>query len=263
MSMKRAFLAVFAVAVLCLNPSYAGEKMKMPDPKDHEFNTNIPTKFSGMDMTMSSEDAGNFHLYMSGPMNAKNAILMIHEWWGLNAHMKGVADQLGRIGYAVYAIDLFDGKATDDAEKAAEQTKAVDMVKALAKLKTALVNIKKAHKKVGTIGWCFGGGYSLKASLAEPVDATVIYYGSLENDPQILSRLKGPVLGIFAKRDKWITPEVAAAFEKGLREAKVKHEIKSFDADHAFANPSGQRFMLAPAREAWSLTLKFFEANLK
>jgi carboxymethylenebutenolidase len=233
------------------------------DPKNCEFNMNIPTSFTGMIMPMETKETGKFIVYMSGPMDAKKSVLMIHEWWGLNAHIKGMADQFAKIGYAAYVVDLYDGRITDNPVKAAEYMKMVDPATAMAKIKTTLAFIKKNHKKVATLGWCFGGGYSLKASLAVPVDATVIYYGELETDPKVLSKLKGPVLGVFAKQDKWITPEKVAAFETAIKTAGVKYEGKMYDADHAFANPSNVKFAQAPAKDAWSRTVKFIEKNLK
>ena len=233
------------------------------DAKDCEFNTNIPTSFTGMIMPMETKETGKFIVYMSGPMDAKKSVLMIHEWWGLNPHIKGMADQFAKMGYAAYVVDLYDGRITDNPEKAGEYMKMVDTAKAMAKIKTTLAFIKKNHKKVATLGWCFGGAHSLKASLAEPVDATVIYYGELETDPKVLSKLKGPVLGIFAKQDKWISPDKVAEFERAIKAAGVKYEGKMYDADHAFANPSNVKFAQKPAKDAWSLTIKFLEKAMK
>lgn len=244
--------------------AYASDTAHTQDPKDHEFNVNIPTSFTGEFQEIETDGAGKFNLYVSGSPSSKGAILMIHEWWGLNAHIKGMADQLGRLGYRVYAVDLYDGKVTDDAKQAGELMSAGDPGKSSAKLSATLGEISKSYDKIGTIGWSFGGGWSLLASLADPslVDATVIYYGMLESDPKILGKLKGPVLGIFASKDGWITKKQVLDFEDGLKEAKVSHEVISYDADHAFADPSGYRFEEASARDAWSKTLKFLAENL-
>ncbi len=260
--MSRQVFSLLIIASLIFPPSTIAGVEGM-DAKDCEFNTNIPTTFTGMIMPMESRETGKFIVYMSGAMDAKKSVLLIHEWWGLNPHIKGIADQFAKMGYAAYVVDLYDGRITDNPEKAAEYMKMVDPTLAMAKIKTALAFIKKYHKKVATLGWCFGGGYSLKASLAEPVDATVIYYGELETDPKVLSKLKGPVLGIFAKQDKWITPDKVAAFEKAIKTAGVKYEGKTYDADHAFANPSNVKFAQEQAKDAWSLTVKFIEKAMK
>ena len=119
--------------------------------------------------------------------------------------------------------------------------------------------------RIATIGWCMGGGESLKASLrnADNVDATVMYYGFPVDDPAKLKTLRGPVLGIFANKDKAITPEVVDQFEKALTEAGVKHEFHRYDADHAFANPSGGRYNPDAAKDAWKKTTAFLSATLK
>lgn len=255
------FTLLISVSLIFPTSTIAGAEGM--DPKDCEFNTNIPTSFTGMIMPMESKEAGKFIVYMSGAMDAKKSVLLFHEWWGVNPHIKGIADQFAKVGYAAYVVDLYDGRITDNPDKAAEYMKTVDPARAMAKIKATMAFIKKYHKKVATIGWCFGGGYSLRASLAEPVDATVIYYGELETDPAVLSKLRGPVLGIFAKQDKWITPDKVAAFEKAIKTAGVKYEGKMYDADHAFANPSNVKFAQEPAKDAWSRTVKFVEKNLK
>jgi len=228
------------------------------------YNTQIPTVFSGKLQKFSAPGAGDFDIYVSGPENAKAALVMIHEWWGLNPHIKGLADDLGSLGYRTYAVDLYNGKLTDNADMATMYMKMDDPAKSMAKLRAAITEAAKNHGKVATIGWCFGGGWSLKASLAEPekVNATVIYYGALVSDPAELKKLTGPVLGIFGTQDKWITPESVEAFKEGLATAKVENTIKSYDADHAFANPSGARFKEEPAQDAWRTTLEFLAVHL-
>ena len=118
---------------------------------------------------------------------------------------------------------------------------------------------------VAVIGWCMGGGEALKASLNEPdsVDATIIHYGMPILDVARLKVLHGPVLGIWANKDRSITPEKVAQFDQALTEAGVKHEFHAYDADHAFANPSGGRYNGAAAKDAWDKTLKFLAANLR
>ena len=118
---------------------------------------------------------------------------------------------------------------------------------------------------VAIIGWCMGGGEALKASLNEPdnVDATIIHYGMPVLDVARLKVLHGPVLGIWANKDRSITPEKVAQFDQALTEAGVKHEFHAYDADHAFANPSGGRYNGEAAKDAWDKTLKFLAANLR
>jgi carboxymethylenebutenolidase len=194
------------------------------------------------------------------------AILVLHEWWGLNDWVKHQADELAKEGYLVLAVDLYKGKVAADAKEAAEMMGKKDE-KWGDQVEEAGLEWLKAQKagKVATLGWCMGGGESLKASLNDPkdVNATVIYYGMPVSDAEKLKTLKGPVLGIWANKDGWITPAVVAEFDKALTAAGVKHEFHAYDADHAFANPSGGRYNGEAAKDAWEKTKKFLAANVK
>ena len=197
----------------------------------------------------------------------QGALLVVHEWWGLNDWVKHQADELARAGYLALAVDLYKGKVAKDPKEAqalmgAKDEKWGDQVE-----HAGIAWLKKSAggAKVATIGWCMGGGESLKASLndASEVDATLIYYGLPVSDPARLKALRGPVLGIWANKDGWITPEKVAQFDKALTEAGVKHEFFAYDADHAFANPSGGRYNGEAAKDAWEKTLRFLAANVR
>jgi carboxymethylenebutenolidase len=112
------------------------------------------------------------------------------------------------------------------------------------------------------VGWCFGGGWSLNASLARAVDATVIYYGRLVQDKARLAALSGPVLGHYASRDKWINHDMVSGFEAAMTAANRPYASHWYEADHAFANPTSARYDEADAALAWSRTLAFFAENL-
>lgn len=215
-------------------------------------------------------DGKTLHAYLSQPEGNDPfpSVLMIHEWWGLNKNIKESADKLAKNGFVVLAVDLYKGKEAGDREEAAKFMEEVNPTEAIETLKTAYQWLKKNPEtkkgKVGTVGWCFGGGYSLQAGLNLPqVDAVVIYYGLLETDPAKLSRLKGPVLGIFADKDGWITPKMVKDFENGLKEAKVVHTIYRYNADHAFANPSNPQYNPSFEADAWGKTVAFFNQHLK
>jgi len=205
--------------------------------------------------------------YVARPQGKpQGALLVIHEWWGLNDWVKHQADQLAGQGYLALAVDLYKGQVATDPKQAtalmqAKDEKWGDQVEE-AGLEWLKQNAQGA--KVATIGWCMGGGESLKASLNDPkdVNATVIYYGMPIADVAKLKTLRGPVLGIWANKDRSITPDKVDAFDKALTEAGVKHEFHAYDADHAFANPSGGRFNGEAAKDAWDKTLKFLAANV-
>jgi carboxymethylenebutenolidase len=213
---------------------------------------------------------GSERAYLSLPKDRQAplpAVIVIHEWWGLNENVMHWADRLAAEGYAALAVDLYQGKATKDPNEAMELMKSVDRSKALNTLSAAHAFVAEDERiratKRASIGWCFGGGWSLHASLALPMDATVIYYGHLTEDPQELKLLEGPVLGVFGNRDQGIPPSAVNAFEEALKSAQVPHQILRFDADHAFANPSNARYDQAASAQAWAEVQKFLAANLK
>jgi len=194
-------------------------------------------------------------------------LILLHEWWGLNDWVKSEADRWAAQGYLVLAPDLFDGKVTTDADEAQKLSSALDQKAATEVEVAGLEWLARAlpGKKIATLGWSMGGGQSLNASLASPgkVAGTVIYYGLPVTDASVLKKLQGPVLGIWAKRDAWITPEKVAAFDLALGDAVIKHEFRSYDADHAFANPTGGRYNAGAAQDANEATRRFLKSVLK
>ena len=196
------------------------------------------------------------------------AITVIHEWWGLNDNVKHWADRLAQEGYAALAVDLYEGKVATTPDEAMAAMQAVDPARAreilLAAHRFLATDASIQASKRGSIGWCFGGGQSLQLAIAAPdLDACVIYYGFLVTDPAQLAAIKAPICGIFANKDQNITPADVAAFDAGLTAAGVPHEIHGFDADHAFANPSGSRYDQPAATAAWEKARAFLAAHLR
>jgi carboxymethylenebutenolidase len=211
--------------------------------------------------------------YLARPEGAKGplpGLIVIQEWWGLNDNIRQMTKRLAGEGYAALAVDLYGGKTASDPDTAMKMMQAAseDEANGIANVKAAydyLVNELKAPK-VGTVGWCFGGGWSLKTALALPdkVDATVIYYGAVVTDPKTLAPLKMPILGNFAGEDKSITPASVKAFEQALKDAGKSADIKIYEgANHAFANPSGKSYKADAAEDAWKRTVDFFAKHLK
>lgn len=202
---------------------------------------------------------------------AAPAVILIHEWWGLNDQIRTMAAELAKEGYVAVAVDLYNGVVTSDPTRASSLSGAVNADRATATL-TAwngwLAQNPKVQKsgeraKVATIGWCFGGGWSLNASIAFPVDGTVIYYGRVTRPASDLAKLNGPVLGHFATRDEWITQSMVSGFEKAMAEAQKPLEVHWYEADHAFANPTGSRYDAEDAMLAWQRTTAFLTKTLK
>ncbi|MEZ6194712.1 MAG: dienelactone hydrolase family protein [Planctomycetota bacterium] len=209
--------------------------------------------------------------YLSLPEKARAplpAVIVIHEWWGLNEHIKHWTDRLAADGYAALAVDLYGGEVATTREEAMKLMSAADDDAAKKVLAEAFAFLAKDErikaKRRAVIGWCFGGGHSLRTALAEPeLDAAVIYYGRLQTDPEVLKSIKAEVLGVFGNQDRGIPPATVDEFEKGLKAAGVKHEILRYDANHAFANPSSGRYDAKSAGAAWKKVRAFLAKRLR
>lgn len=193
-------------------------------------------------------------------------LLVIHEWWGLNDHIKKQSellfDSIGNIN--VLALDLYDGRVTANPDEAGKMMGEMKPERGTAIVKGALVMAGK-DAKIATVGWCFGGGWSLQSSILAGAQGIgcVMYYGVPVQSAKELAPLKADVLGLFAKKDQWITPEVVAKFETLAKATGKKVETHEFDADHAFANPSNPNFDKAASAEANTLALNFLKMKLK
>jgi carboxymethylenebutenolidase len=193
------------------------------------------------------------------------AVLLIHEWWGLNDQIKTMAAEFAKEGFLALAVDLYEGNVASDPTTAQSLMQGVDPAKSLETLSVWVAWLKKDSRssgKVGTVGWCFGGGWSLNASIADPVDATVIYYGRVDRDAEALKALKGPVLGHFAEQDQWINKPMVEGFEAAMKQDGRALEVHWYAANHAFANPTGDNYDKEDAQLAWQRTLEFLRKNL-
>ena len=194
------------------------------------------------------------------------ALILVHEWWGLNDQIKAVAAEFAQQGYVALAIDLYKGEVATTPGGARSLMGRVSVEEGI-DTSTSWAAWLQQHDagngKLGTVGWCFGGGWSLTTSLKHPVDATVVYYGRVAGLPEELSALKGPVMGHYATRDNWINKEMVGSFEEAMKEAGQPFVSHWYEADHAFANPSGGRYDEADAKLAWERTLAFYAEHLK
>jgi carboxymethylenebutenolidase len=193
------------------------------------------------------------------------AIMLVHEWWGLNDQIKSVAADLAGQGYLALAIDLYRGGVATKAKDARKLMSSVETVAATDIVGSWLRWLKRhklASGKSATIGWCFGGGWSLNAALAEPVDATIVYYGNVKKSADDLAALRGPVLGHFAERDGWIDHDMVAGFEAAMEKAGRRYTNHWYEADHAFANPTSARYDGDDAALAWRRSLDFLRQHL-
>jgi carboxymethylenebutenolidase len=202
--------------------------------------------------------------YLVTPKQGGHAagVVMIHEWWGLNDNIEMEARRLAGEGYQVLAVDLYHGKTATTPEQA--RNLVIDVVHdpndALANL-SAAVSYLKSHgaKKIGVVGWCFGGAWSIQEALndAPRVDADIAYYGTPVTDPAKLAKMP-PFLGLYGGADGGIPVDSVHKMQETLQSLHRPVEVKVYDgAQHAFANPSGQHYDKPAADDAWQRTTAF------
>ncbi len=196
-------------------------------------------------------------------------LIVIHEWWGLTDWIKNSADSFADNGYAALAVDLYRGKFTANPNEARELSGSVPKDRAITDLKAAytyLQNLSNVDKeKIGSIGWCMGGGYSLQAALNIPtLDACIIAYGRLTDDINEIKKINCPVLGIFGEKDPNITPAKVNQFEKLLTDEGKENKIVIYpDVSHAFMNPDNTKvYNDSTADKAWDEIFSFLDENL-
>ncbi len=218
----------------------------------------------------SGDEDVNAILYTPSGKGPFPALIVIHEWWGLNDWVKDEASKLADQGYEALAIDLYRGKVATTPEMAHEIMRGVPEDRAKRDLHAAFAflqsqaNVNK--NKIGAIGWCMGGGYSLDVALEEPtLAADVINYGHLVTDASQIKKINAPILGLFGAQDQGISPADVHQFEAALKQKNKKVDIKIYDdAGHAFENPNNKAgYRAADAEDAWKRTLDFLSANLK
>ena len=198
------------------------------------------------------------------------ALIVIHEYWGLNDWVKEQASKFADEGYESLAVDLYRGKVGTTPEEAHELVRGVPEDRASRDLRSAfsyLESLPEVKKdRIGSIGWCWGGGYSLNLALSEPkLHTAVINYGHLATDPAALAKIHASILGIFGGQDRGIPPEDVRKFEQALKKAGKKAEIHIYpDAGHAFENPNNKEgYRADDAADAWTRTVNFLASTLK
>ncbi|MHB8637455.1 MAG: dienelactone hydrolase family protein [Fimbriimonadaceae bacterium] len=226
---------------------------------------------TGKDVHFKVAGGANAHgFYVPPARKAHSAVILVHEFWGLNDYIRREAERLNsRIGAAVLAIDLYDGKVTTDAATASKYMQSVDPERCLAIAAGALSALKSGtfHFKprtIGTVGYCFGGGWSERTAIVggKNVQACVIYYGLPDITQPSLAKLKAPVLMFQGKKDAWINDKVVSDFQAAMKTAGKSLEVHAYDANHAFANPSNPRYDAAAAKDAMRREIAFFKAHL-
>lgn len=238
----------------------AGFREKHPDPTPFDY-----TEMDGEMIKFDTPDGKTANGYVITSTGSNKWILVFHEWYGLNDYIKQESDnlkkELGDVN--ILAVDLYDGNIATNSDEASKymqnvvQQRAVDII-------DGAINYCGDNAKIGTIGWCFGGGWSLNAAIlaGTKAEACVMYYGMPSDDVEKLKTLDCPVLGIFAEQDGHITPEVVRQFEENMAKAGEQLTVYMYDAGHGFANPSNPKHDKTATDDAMSKTVAFFKEYL-
>jgi carboxymethylenebutenolidase len=218
----------------------------------------------------SGQETVSGYLAAPGGTDRKPAVVVIHEWWGLNDFARGKADSFAKQGYVALALDLYRGKVTADADVAHQLMRGLPDDRALRDLQAAVSYLRSLSnvdgKRIGAIGWCMGGGWSLNLALAEPTLAgAAIYYGHLMTEDATIQKLKVPLIGNFAGKDQGIPPDSVREFEKKAKAAGKSVDFKIYpEAAHGFASSSDPKvFRVDDAKDADARTDAFFARVLK
>jgi carboxymethylenebutenolidase len=196
------------------------------------------------------------------------AIIVVHEWWGLNEWVKEQAEKLAANGYVALAVDLYHGKVAADPSEARKLKRGLRQERATVDLRAAFdylagrPDVDATH--IGALGWSMGGGLALQLAIHEPrLAACVVNYGPLPMDVSDIQKIKASVLGIFGARDRGIHPDKVRAFEDRINASGKRVSIEIYDgAGHTFENPANKRgYRPGAAADVWSHTLKFFKQS--
>lgn len=200
------------------------------------------------------------------------AVVVIQEWWGLNAQIRGVADRLAAAGYQALVPDLYRGKSTVEAEEASHLMTGLNFGDAASQdIRGAVQFLKTRASKVGVTGFCMGGALTLLALTQSPeIDAGVVWYGCPPLEYIDASKIKVPVMGHWATQDEFFKIDTVDALDAKLRSAGVAPEFHRYLAHHAFANETAvgpgripaTQYDAVWAAQAWDRTLRFFGRTL-
>jgi len=196
-------------------------------------------------------------------------VVIVHEWWGLNAQIREVARRLARQGYVAIVPDLYDGKVAADGETAHVLARGLDEAAALETIAASGRWLDReprtARRRRGVMGFCMGGGLALRTGLRDPsLSAVVMFYGPPESRAELLASLRAPLLGHFGAEDQGISVERVEAFGRTLKAAGKVADVHVYaGAGHAFMNEEQAGYRPDAARLAWVRTLDFLQQHVK
>lgn len=217
----------------------------------------------------SGDGTAHALLYLPQGNGSHPALVVIHEWWGLNDWIKQEASGYAAQGYVALAVDLYHGKIADNPETAHELMRGLPQDQGVRDL-TAAVKYLEGRKdvkrgRIGAVGWCMGGGFALQLAIAAPdLKAVAVNYGALATEKSDLAKIHAAVLGNFGGKDQGIPPEAVHAFESTMKGLGKPVDAKVYpDAGHAFENPNNKRgYRPEDALDAMGRMERFFRQQL-
>jgi carboxymethylenebutenolidase len=206
--------------------------------------------------------------YLATPASGRGfGILVIQEWWGLVQHIKAVCDRFAAEGFTALAPDMYHGQTADEPDAAGKLFMALNIAQAEKDLRGAADHLagRSSTPKLGVVGFCMGGQLALFAATLNPrIGACVNFYGIHPNVTPDYTKLSGPVLGLYAEKDQYVTPQVARDVDAAIKQAGKQSEIHIYpNVDHAFFNDEREVYDRAAAEDAWRRTLSFFRQHLR
>lgn len=236
-------------------------------PTDSAASSSVPRLGSMVQYGELNGKTLNGYLAVPASEGPHPALVLIHEWWGLNDNIKDYAEKFADEGYVALAVDMYDGKVTTDQAEAGQWAGAVrgDIDAAMANLQTAVDYLKSRadvdDAKLGSVGWCFGGGWSYQMAKNDlGMKATVMYYGQFDAEHDF-EHMKSTILGHFGEEDANIKVDDVREFQAALQTASGTHEVYIYpNAGHGFANDNNtQAYNPEAAKQAWQRTLSFLQ----
>lgn len=221
-------------------------------------------------MVEFTSNGGNAAGYLATPETGKGpGLVVLQEWWGLVPHIKDICDRFAAEGFVALAPDLYHGKTTKSPDEAGKLMMALRIDEAQKDLRGA-INYLLNHESVsgttvGTVGFCMGGALSLYAATRNrQVGACVVFYGGHPNVKPDLAALQAPVLGLYAGRDGFVTPDLVRELQRRLEELNKTADIHIYpDVDHGFFNDTRPEvYNESAAKDAWERVLSFFRKNV-
>lgn len=221
----------------------------------------------GETITFNRPDGKQCSGYYAKPSSGENApgVVVIQEWWGLNDHIRSVADRLAAAGYRSLAPDLYRGKLTLEAAEAAHLMGSLDFKDAATQdLRGAVQHLKQRSPKVGVAGFCMGGALAILTAIHVPeADAVSCWYGLPPAEAGDPRSIRIPLQGHFALKDDYFTPAEVDALEAKLKEGQVGYEFYRYPANHGFFNDTAPYYEPGAAKLAWQRSLDFLAKHCK